>query len=191
MTLAICFGWLHILPFGIECIECATANLRIVITNSPLHFRHLSRFASAQQEGPSSDDGKSLPPPEPFRRANNSPEAKAWVTERGEDGGVIPIGQNGHPSAGSVDELPFLLANFTALHRNGQLEEAAEMLQRAFEIMGSSQDRVPIGRDNFDHAVPETGVEEDVEVSAPAITMSGVMNDLGCTFQQVGKLSTN
>lgn len=156
----------------------------------------MSRLASsAQRTGPSPDDAlhfddKPLPPPEVFRRANNSAGPNTWVTERGKDGGVISIGENGKSPPRSVHDLPLMLADFTVLHRNGHLEDAAETLQRALVVIGSSGDRVSNGADNFDQDALEGGGGEGAKDTVSAITISGVMNDLGCTFQQVGKLST-
>lgn len=104
---------------------------------------------------------------------------------------------------GNGDELSTLLERFPLLHRQGLLEEAAETLHRALGIMEGTtreasrrdinSEQIPpdldangLGGDKAGVGLGLKSIDGDGMGSMKEISaMAGVMNDLGCTLQQV------
>lgn len=93
-----------------------------------------------------------------------------------------------------------LLDRFIVLHSDGNLEEAALTLERVIEMLGQEKSRRRIYRqqghgdkngrlsdaENKYHNEYLQEVVEHQEEQKEAFMIAGVMNDLGCTLQQVG-----
>lgn len=90
--------------------------------------------------------------------------------------------------SGDVD-LSFLLGTFAVLHRDGNLDKAANVLEVALEMLERrhrlrfSLERSGSDRDSLGGGVGANDRAE--EEKASVVAMTAVMNDLGCTYQQV------
>eukprot|EP00903_Cladosiphon_okamuranus_P014127 g13129.t1 len=126
---------------------------------------------------------------------------------------VHPAGDHDRSKEGQL-VTSLLLERFTMLHREGRLEEAAATLQDALDVMekkrlkaakrkkekeeGSPRQdtKPPGGRSNVreEGKAPYSGSKDSKEAqsgepedAAEASVIAGVMNDLGCTLQQLGE----
>lgn len=103
--------------------------------------------------------------------------------------------------SGREDEVSSLLSRFSALYKAGQLDEAANTLEATLakmepgNVVGSAATRGggPVHEHSLGNYNATPGLEErsDDQVDAawkedPSSTIAGVLNDLGCTLQQVG-----
>lgn len=93
--------------------------------------------------------------------------------------------------------LGHLLERFVQLHRDGQLEEAATTARQRLTIMESKRTRIisapanGLMPSNIDNSADQHVLEKSDFESTKRdedLAIAGVMNDLGCTLQQVSRI---